>query len=61
MVFQTFALFPWLTVEQNIALPLLSSDLSARERKDAVGTVIDLIGLPQELTHASFLAGRGSA
>jgi NitT/TauT family transport system ATP-binding protein len=45
MVFQTFALFPWLTVEQNIAVPLLASDLSARERKDAVGTVIDLIGL----------------
>lgn len=45
MVFQTFALFPWLTVEQNIALPLLSSNLSTRERKHAVGNVIDLIGL----------------
>jgi len=45
MVFQTFALFPWLTVEQNIAVPLLSGELSAPERKDAVHTVIELIGL----------------
>lgn len=45
MVFQTFALFPWLTVEQNIAVPLLSGGLSARERRDAVHTVIELIGL----------------
>lgn len=45
MVFQTFALFPWLTVEQNIAVPLLSGEFPVQERKDAVHTVIELIGL----------------
>ena len=45
MVFQTFALFPWLSVEQNIAVPVVSGELSAWERRDAVQRVIELIGL----------------
>ena len=45
MVFQTFALFPWLTVEQNIGVPLLSGELSAQKRRRAIYSVIELIGL----------------
>jgi NitT/TauT family transport system ATP-binding protein len=45
MVFQTFALFPWLTVEENIVVPLLSGELSAQKRRKAVQNVIELIGL----------------
>jgi NitT/TauT family transport system ATP-binding protein len=45
MVFQTFALFPWLTVEQNIGVALLSRNLSRSKRKEAVHAAIELIGL----------------
>jgi NitT/TauT family transport system ATP-binding protein len=45
MVFQTFALFPWLTVEENIAVPLLAGEWTARSQKKAVHDAIELIGL----------------
>ncbi|MBV9392343.1 MAG: nitrate/sulfonate/bicarbonate ABC transporter ATP-binding protein [Verrucomicrobia bacterium] len=45
IVFQTFALYPWLTVEQNVAVGLLSKSFTAAEKKGAVGKAIDLIGL----------------
>lgn len=45
MVFQSFALFPWLTVQQNVALGLEARgmDRAARERK--AQAAIELIGL----------------
>ena len=45
MVFQSFALFPWLTVEKNIALGLTNSPLSAGEREKRIRHVIDTVGL----------------
>jgi NitT/TauT family transport system ATP-binding protein len=45
MVFQTFALFPWLTVSQNVEVGLLSKHPLAGESAARVNTVIDLIGL----------------
>jgi NitT/TauT family transport system ATP-binding protein len=45
MVFQTFALFPWLTVLQNVELGLLSKDLTPEERRAQALQAIDLIGL----------------
>ncbi len=45
MVFQTFALFPWLTVSQNVEVGLLSKNAGREERDALVNTVIDLIGL----------------
>src|SRR5450830_147901 len=45
VVFQTFALYPWLTVEQNVAVGLMSRQLSRAERDAAVDRAIDLIGL----------------
>jgi len=45
VVFQTFALYPWLTVEQNVAVGLMSRRLSRAERDVAVDRAIDLIGL----------------
>src|SRR6266478_293594 len=45
IVFQTFALYPWLTVEQNVAVGLMAKSLTRSERKHAVENAIDLIGL----------------
>jgi NitT/TauT family transport system ATP-binding protein len=45
IVFQTFALFPWLTVEQNVMVGLESKRMSRAEKADAVEKAIDLIGL----------------
>lgn len=45
MVFQTFALFPWLTVVENVALGLEArGDLSAK-RFDQAEKLVDLVGL----------------
>jgi NitT/TauT family transport system ATP-binding protein len=45
IVFQTFALYPWLTVEQNVAVGLMSKVLTRAEKEEAVDKAIDLIGL----------------
>jgi NitT/TauT family transport system ATP-binding protein len=45
MVFQTFALYPWLNVLQNVELGLLSKDLTSEERRARALRAIDLIGL----------------
>ncbi len=45
VVFQTFALYPWLTVEQNVAVGLMAHSLSRAERDIAVDRAIELIGL----------------
>jgi NitT/TauT family transport system ATP-binding protein len=45
IVFQTFALYPWLTVEQNVAVGLMSKVLNRTEKEEAVDKAIDLIGL----------------
>ena len=45
MVFQSFALFPWLTVLQNVELGLEALDVDAAERRKRALAAIDLIGL----------------
>jgi NitT/TauT family transport system ATP-binding protein len=45
IVFQTFALYPWLTVQQNIAVGLMSKVVTRQEKDAAVANAIDLIGL----------------
>ncbi|RFC41772.1 MAG: NitT/TauT family transport system ATP-binding protein [Verrucomicrobia bacterium] len=45
IVFQTFALYPWLTVEQNVAVGLMSKHMSRSDRDAAVEKAIELIGL----------------
>lgn len=45
MVFQNFALLPWFTVEQNIALGLSYFGLSSRQMKTRVGESVDMVGL----------------
>ncbi|OIQ86068.1 bicarbonate transport ATP-binding protein CmpD [mine drainage metagenome] len=45
MVFQSFALFPWLTVLQNVELGLEALKVAPAERKQRALAAIDLIGL----------------
>ncbi|MBB2175766.1 ABC transporter ATP-binding protein [Gluconacetobacter johannae] len=45
MVFQSFALFPWLTVQKNVELGLEAKGVPAAERERLAENAIDLIGL----------------
>ena len=45
MVFQSFALFPWLTVGENVELGLEARGVSRAERERRAEAAIDLIGL----------------
>jgi NitT/TauT family transport system ATP-binding protein len=45
MVFQSFALFPWLTVQQNVELGLEAQGVPPAERERRADAVLELIGL----------------
>jgi NitT/TauT family transport system ATP-binding protein len=45
MVFQTFALLPWLTVQQNVELGLEARGVPSAERTERALRVIDIVGL----------------
>ncbi len=45
LVFQDHRLFPWLTVEQNVALSFTNTDVPAAERKQRVAAEIARVGL----------------
>lgn len=45
MVFQSFALFPWLTVQQNVELGLEAQGVPSDEREQRADAVLEMIGL----------------
>jgi len=45
MVFQSFALFPWLTVQKNVELGLEAKGMPPKERAERAEAAIELIGL----------------
>jgi len=45
LVFQSFALYPWLTVEENVALGLNGRDVPPDQSSGRVGRIIDVVGL----------------
>lgn len=45
IVFQSFALFPWLTVEQNVEAPLEARGLPKAQREERSRSVLDTVGL----------------
>lgn len=58
IVFQEHRLFPWLTVEQNIALSLLNSPMAERDKQQAVTKHIAMVGLQGfEKAHPAQLSG----
>jgi len=45
IVFQKFALFPWLTVQENIAVGFENKNIDSVTQREIIGKVIDRIGL----------------
>ena len=45
IVFQTFALYPWLTVQENVELALKARGVPARERSAMALKLVDTVGL----------------
>ncbi len=45
IVFQSFALFPWLTVLENVEAPLKARGLAATERRESALKILDTVGL----------------
>jgi len=45
MIFQSYTLFPWLTVERNVGFGLELDGISARERAATVARYLDVVGL----------------
>jgi putative ABC transport system ATP-binding protein len=50
-VFQFYNLLPMLTAAQNVELPLLLTQLTRRQRRERVATVLDLVGLSERASH----------
>jgi len=50
-VFQFYNLIPVLSAFENVELPLLLTDLSARQRRDRVAQVLDLVALSDRADH----------
>jgi ABC-type Fe3+/spermidine/putrescine transport system ATPase subunit len=46
MVFQSYAIWPHMTVEENVAFPLKSKKLQKNEINERVADILDLVGLP---------------
>jgi NitT/TauT family transport system ATP-binding protein len=45
IVFQNFALYPWLTVEKNVEIGLIASTISENEKKERIVNAVRVIGL----------------
>jgi NitT/TauT family transport system ATP-binding protein len=45
IVFQSFALFPWLTVQENVEAPLKARGMGAAERRERALAILDTVGL----------------
>jgi NitT/TauT family transport system ATP-binding protein len=45
IVFQSFALYPWLTVEENVRIGLIQRRLESEQEREEIEKVLDLIGL----------------
>ncbi len=50
-IFQFYNLMPVLTAFENVELPLLLTDLSARQRREHVTTALEMVGLSDRVEH----------
>lgn len=45
MVFQQYSSFPWMTVLENVALPLKLKNIAKQEREDKAMKILEIVGL----------------
>lgn len=58
IVFQSFALFPWLTVLENVEAPLLARGIEASQRRERADNAITTVGLEGfEIAYPKELSG----
>src|SRR6266540_1294093 len=58
IVFQSFALFPWLTVLENVEAPLKARGVSLAERRERAMKILDTVGLDGfEIAYPKELSG----
>lgn len=50
-IFQLYNLIPVLTAFENVELPLLLTPLSKKERREHVGTALEIVGLGDRMDH----------
>ncbi|HRI50835.1 MAG TPA: ABC transporter ATP-binding protein [Pseudomonadota bacterium] len=50
-IFQTYNLMPVLTAQENVELPLLLTNLSAKERRQRAQTALRVVGLADRMGH----------
>ena len=53
-VFQTFGLLPFLSVEENVQVPLRLLYTSPQERQDLVDEVLQMVGLADRARHRTY-------
>jgi len=53
-VFQTFGLLPFLSVEENVQVPLRLLSISRQERQALVKEVLDMVGLADRARHRTY-------
>src|ERR1700722_5926511 len=60
--FQSFALFPWLTVLENVEAPLIARGISSEDRREQSLKILDTVGLDgfQEPTRKNSPAACGN-
>ena len=51
MVFQESGLFPWMTVEKNVAFGLMTRGVSGKDQAERVDTALKLVGLTKFRNH----------
>lgn len=59
MVFQSYAIFPHLSVEQNVGFGLRRSEMSASEKIRAIGEALEMVGLGAFGTRAAHALSGG--
>jgi len=53
-VFQTIGLLPFLSVEENVQVPLRLQNIARQEREALVGEVLEMVGLADRAKHRSY-------